>query len=166
MKRAERDGLAAVEHRIGDDWSFEDAPAVWDLFSAGVFEDDVAIVREARAAANPPRAVGSIAAGVREFAAEVDDIDGVYGIAQWFPGRADRPELGPADDEFVASYRELAGNEPDYPAVQAAAGVTLATHCAEIAGSLDRDALWAAATSWRRRRCSASLGSIRRRARR
>ena len=90
--------------------------------------------------------MGSIAAGVREFAAEVDDVDGVYGIAQWFPGRADRPELGPADDEFVASYRELAGTDPDYPAVQAAAGATLATHCAEIAGSLDREALWAAAT--------------------
>ena len=54
-------------------WSFEDAPAEWELFSCGTFEDDVAIVREARPPANPPRAIGSIAAGVQEFASEVDE---------------------------------------------------------------------------------------------
>ena len=146
MEQAERDGLEAVEHRVGDAWSFEDAPAAWDLFSCGTFEDDVAIVREAQAAANPPRAICSIAAGVQEFASEVDDVDGIYGIAQWFPRDGERPELGPADAEFVSAYRELAGAEPDYPAVQAAAGAAIATHCAELAGSVDRAALWAAAT--------------------
>jgi hypothetical protein len=34
---------------------------------------------------------------------------------------------------------------PDYPAVQAVAGAVLATHCARQAGSVTRDALWAAA---------------------
>jgi ABC-type branched-subunit amino acid transport system substrate-binding protein len=146
VERAERDGLEVVEHRVGDAWSFEDAPAEWDLFSCGTFEDDVAIVREARAAANPPRAICSIAAGVQEFASQVDDIEGVFGIAQWFPGDGERPELGPADAEFVSAYREIAGAEPDYPAVQAAAAATIATHCAELAGSLDRGALWVAAS--------------------
>ncbi len=146
LEHAGRDGLEVVEHRVGDGWSFEDAPAKWDLFSCGTFEDDVAIVREARSAANAPRAICSIAAGVQEFASALDEVDGIYGIAQWFPRDDERPELGPADGEFVRAYREIAGAEPDYPAVQAAAAAAIATHCAEVAGSLDRGALWAAAS--------------------
>jgi len=83
---------------------------------------------------------------VREFASEVNCVDGIYGIAQWFPGRAEQPELGPAEEAFVAAYSDVAEARPDYPAVQAAAGAVLATRCAEIAGSLDPDALWEAAT--------------------
>ena len=83
---------------------------------------------------------------MQEFASEVDDVDGIYGIAQWFPRGGERPELGPADAEFVSAYRELAGAEPDYPAVQAAAAAAIATHCAELAGSVDRAALWAVAS--------------------
>ncbi len=146
VEQAARDGLEAVEHRVGDGWSFEDPSDDWDLFSCGTFEDDVAIVREAQAAANPPRAICSIAAGVQEFALEVDDVDGVYGIAQWFARGDARPELGPADADFVAAYRELAGAEPDYPAVQAAAAAAIATRCAELAGSTDRAALWSVAS--------------------
>ncbi len=146
LERAEYDGLEAVEHRVGDAWSFKDAPAGWDLFSCGTFEADVAIVREAQAATNPPRAICSIAAGVQEFASEVDDVGGVYGIAQWSPHDGARPELGPADGEFVKVYREIAGAEPDYPAVQAAAAAAIATHCAELVGSVDRAALWAVAS--------------------
>jgi ABC-type branched-subunit amino acid transport system substrate-binding protein len=145
VDQAQHVGLEVVEHRVGDEWSFDDAPTEWDLFSAGTFEDDVAIVREARGTKHPPRAICSIAAGVREFESEVGDVDGIYGIAQWFPRPDDHPELGPADREFVEAYRELAGSDPDYPAVQAAAGAALATHCAELAGSVDRDALWKAA---------------------
>jgi branched-chain amino acid transport system substrate-binding protein len=142
---AQHDELETVEKRTGDGPLFEDVPKVWDLFSAGRFEDDVAIVKEARAAASPPRAICSIAAGVRDFASEVDDVDGIYGIAQWFPGRGVRPELGPAEDDFIRAYRELAQAQPDYPAVQAAAAAVLATRCVELAGSTDPDALWAVA---------------------
>ena len=46
----------------------------------------------------------------------------------------------------MSAYRELAGAEPDYPAVQAAAAAAIATHCAELAGSVDREALWAVAS--------------------
>jgi branched-chain amino acid transport system substrate-binding protein len=147
LDAAKRDGLDTVEARTSDEFSFHDAPAAWDLFCAGTFEDDVAIVNEARSAPNPPRVVCSIAAGVRDFASEVDDVDGIYGIAQWFQGAVDRPELGPASHEFGTAYREIAGSDPDYPAVQAAAGAVLATHCAGLAGSLDREALWEAAVS-------------------
>ena len=69
-------------------------PEVWDLFSTGRFEDDVAIVKEARSAPHSPRAICSIAAGVQDFAAEIEDVDGIYGIAQWSPGADERTRAG------------------------------------------------------------------------
>ena len=166
LEQAEHDGLEAVEHRVGDGWSFEDAPAEWDLFSCGTFEDDVAIVREAQAAANPPRAICSIAAGVQEFAAEVDDVDGVFGIAQWFPRDGERPELGPADAEFVSAYRDSPALSPTIRPCrprppQRSPRIAPSSPEASIVRRCGR---WRA--SWRRRRCSASSASTRRRARR
>lgn len=142
---AERAGLEAVGMRARDGLSFADAPGTWDLFCAGTFEDDVAIVDAARSGPSPPRSICSVAAGVSDFASAVDTVDGVYGVAQWFPGRARGSELGPAEADFVAAYRDIAGARPDYPAVQAAAAAVLATHCAQVTGSLDPDRLWAAA---------------------
>jgi branched-chain amino acid transport system substrate-binding protein len=147
VEHATRERLEAVEGRAGDGFSFEEVPETWDLFCAGTFEDDVAIVKAARQAARPPRAICSIAAGVHDFASEIDGVDGIYGIAQWFPGRVEHPEVGPGEQDFVAAYDDVAAARPDYPAVQAAAGAALAAHCAEVAGSLDRDALWAAAAA-------------------
>jgi hypothetical protein len=147
VERAEDDGLATVEKRADDGFSFEGVPEVWDLFSAGRFEDDVAIVKAARSAKYPPRAICSIAAGVQDFASEVEDPGGIYGIAQWSPGSVGDAELGPSEDEFIAAYLALAESRPDYPAVQAAAGAVLATRCAELAGSLDRESLWQAAAA-------------------
>lgn len=146
IAQAERDGLEAVEMRVGEAFSFDGVPDAWDLFCAGTFEDDVAIVKSAQSAARAPRAICSIAAGVRDFASEVVDTEGIYGVAQWFPGRAQSPELGPSENDFVAAYSDLAGSQPDYPAAQAAAGAVVSTRSAELAGSLDRDALWEAAT--------------------
>jgi ABC-type branched-subunit amino acid transport system substrate-binding protein len=120
---------------------FQHAPAAWDLLTAGRFEDDVALVDAARTARNPPRAICSIAAGVQDFAAY--DPDGIYGIAQWMPGNAARPDLGPSEREFIAAY----GSVPDYPAVQAVAAAVIAFHCAELAGSTEPDALFAAAVA-------------------
>jgi ABC-type branched-subunit amino acid transport system substrate-binding protein len=145
IDQALRDDLVTVEKRTGDGSLFEDVPEAWDLFSSGRFEDDVAIVKEAQVAPRPPRAICSVAAGVQDFASEVDDADGIYGIAQWVPGRGVPPELGPTEDAFLEAYLERAGAHPDYPAVQAAAGAVLATHCVELAGSTKPDALWAVA---------------------
>ena len=141
------EGLATETRRVGDEPLFDDVPEAWDLFACGRYEQDVEIVEQARAAERHPRAICSIAAGVREFASSVDGVDGTYGIAQWFPGRGLRPEIGPAEDEFVATYRSLADEMPDYPAVQAAAGAVIATYCAQVAGSVETDALWAAAAA-------------------
>jgi ABC-type branched-subunit amino acid transport system substrate-binding protein len=119
--------------------------ADWDLFSAGVFEQDAELVSKVLRSAAPPRQVCAIAAGVREFGRVGDDTDGVFGIAQWFPGSRHDVALGPAEDEFLSAYTGQAGSAPDYPAVQAAAGAVIATSCARLAGGTSRDALWAAA---------------------
>ena len=138
-------GVEAVERKADGPGSFDHAPADWDLFSVGTFEDDVEIVNAARSAARPPRDICSIAAGVSDFAAMVEQPRGIYGIAQWFDGCGQRPALGPAADDFVAAYSRSAGTRPDYPALQAVAGAVIATHCARLAESVERDALWAAA---------------------
>jgi ABC-type branched-subunit amino acid transport system substrate-binding protein len=147
LRQAAQLGVEALERTTAEALSFEEVPEAWDLFCAGTFEDDVAIVNEARSAARPARALCSIAAGVRDFAAMIDRPDGMYGIAQWFPGRTANLELGPPEGDFVAAYAHRADALPDYPAVQAAAAATLAVHCAHAAGGVDRSGLWAAAAS-------------------
>jgi ABC-type branched-subunit amino acid transport system substrate-binding protein len=117
----------------------------WDLFSAGVFEQDAELVSKALRSTAPPSRVCAIAAGVREFGRFVDDPDGVFGIAQWFPGSRQEVALGPPEEVFLGAYPNSAGMPPDYPAVQAAAAAVIATHCARLAGSTSRDALWASA---------------------
>lgn len=148
------DGAEAIAHRLGiravRAAADEQIPppgisAEWDLFSAGVFEQDAELVSKALRSASPPREICAIAAGVREFGHVVDDSDGVFGIAQWFPGGQQDVALGPTEDEFLGAYVGRIGAIPDYPAVQAVAGAVIATHCAQLAGDTSRDALWAAA---------------------
>src|SRR5712691_6252719 len=79
-------------------------PGEWDLFSAGVFEQDADLVSKALRSSRPPRQVCAIAAGVREFVRVVDDPEGVFGIAQWFPGSTHEVLLGPAEDDFLRAY--------------------------------------------------------------
>jgi hypothetical protein len=131
--RADPDGLPA-----------DDRP--WDLFCAGTFEEDIAQVTAARGASRPPRTIGAVAAGVRDFHAAVSDSDGVLGVAQWFPGIAGDVAMGPSEDAFLAAYRRRTGALPDYPAVQAAAAATVAVHCADLAGATTAGALWQAAS--------------------
>jgi hypothetical protein len=121
--------------------------AEWDLFSAGVFEQDAETASKALRLPAPPCRVCAIAAGVREFGHVVDDPEGVFGIAQWFPGSNAGVALGPSEDDFVGAYAGPTGVPPDYPAVQAAAGAVIATHCTRLADSTSRDDLWAAAAS-------------------
>lgn len=119
-------------------------PQEWDLFSAGVFEQDADLVSKALRSPRPPRHVCAIAAGVREFGRVVKDPEGVFGIAQWFPGSSHEVWLGPAEHDFLRAYP---GTTPDYPAVQAAAGAMIAVHCARLAGGTAREGLWAAAAA-------------------
>ncbi|RCG17412.1 hypothetical protein DQ384_39750 [Sphaerisporangium album] len=118
----------------------------WALMCAGSFEEDVETAGDAIALANPPFRLCAVAAGVREFGQVVGDPRGIFGVGQWFPGIGAKPEIGPDEAGFVATYTERAGVPPDYPAVQAAATAAIAVHCARVTGNTSRDALWAAAT--------------------
>jgi hypothetical protein len=146
VREADQVGLETVEREAREDGWLVDTSEPWDLFCVGTFADDVDIVRGAKSASRPPRRLCSVAAGVRDFASMVES-DGIYGIAQWFPGRSAHPDVGPGEPEFVAAYRREAQAWPDYPAVQAAAAAALAVHCADLAGSVDPGGLWEAATS-------------------
>ncbi len=117
----------------------------WDLLSAGVFEDDVSLVGKALRLARPPRRICAVAAGVHEFSQAAGDPEGIFGIAQWFPG-ASAAATGPAESNFLQKYAENSGSRPDYPAVQAAAAAAIGLRCAELAGSTRPADLWTAAT--------------------
>jgi hypothetical protein len=147
------DGAVALAQQLGIPAARETAEDAlvrdgeWDLLSAGVFEDDVELVAKARGLARPPQRVCTIAAGVRDFADVSGDPDGVYGIAQWFPGSGQDAATGPDEATFLVAYRQATGSRPDYPATQAAAGAAIAMRCAQLAGSTKRGELWAAAGS-------------------
>jgi ABC-type branched-subunit amino acid transport system substrate-binding protein len=128
-------------------WPMAQSTGGWNLLSAGVFEDDVELVAKARMVRYPPARICAVAAGVRQFADAIDDPDGIYGIAQWFPGSDRHAELGPPENAFLRAYAARTRSAPDYPAVQAAAGAIIAAHCAQLAGSTGREDLWEAAQS-------------------
>jgi len=141
------DGAAALARTLGIRVVRDGAsrPGEWHLFTAGVFEDDARLVASALRLPNPPRLICAVAAGVREFGNVVPDREGIYGIAQWFPGQGQAIELGPAEAGFLSAYRARAGCLPDYPAAQAMAAAVIATHCAGLAGTARREDLWSAA---------------------
>jgi hypothetical protein len=144
---ARRLGIRTVRATPDDQIPPPGISAEWDLFSAGVFEQDAEMAGKALRLSASPRQVCAIAAGIREFGRAVDDPEGVFGIAQWFPGSKAEVALGPSEGEFIGAYANPDGAPPDYPAVQAAAGAVIATHCARVAGSTSRDDLWAAAAA-------------------
>ena len=145
QKIAEKAGARARRLGNGDSWPCPSGP--WALVSAGTFEDDVRAVNRARRQPDPPQLIFSVAAGVREFAGEVDDPEGIYGVGQWFPGSTTRAELGPPEDAFLAAYGAVADQPVDYPGVQAVAAAVVAVHCARQARSTARGQLWAQAAA-------------------
>jgi hypothetical protein len=119
------------------------------VLCAGSFDEDVRSVARARSWTDAPAVMCAVAAGVREFQAAVEDPDGIYGIAQWLPGRSAAADVGPSEERFLEEYRRLAGSLPDYPAAQAAASAALAVHCVDVAGSVELPAVWKAAVGTR-----------------
>ncbi|GHE45583.1 hypothetical protein GCM10017673_54560 [Streptosporangium violaceochromogenes] len=136
-------GIDTARYGPGDD--LPQTGKAWALFCAGAFEEDITTITRARAMPTPPQTVCAVAAGVREFGQALDNPRGVYGVGQWFPGTGGAVELGIGELDFLTAYQDLTGVLPDYPAVQAAAAATLATHCAMAAGDTGRAALWSAA---------------------
>jgi branched-chain amino acid transport system substrate-binding protein len=143
---ARANGITA--QRLDADGVFDGAPGEdWVLLTAGTFEHDIAVVSRALQLTRKPRLICAVAAGVRAFGQEVQRPDGIFGIAQWFPGSLPDARIGPPEDEFVAAYSRRQGMPPDYPAVQAAATAALAVHCSRTADSVSRQSLWTAATA-------------------
>jgi hypothetical protein len=140
-------GITATQIGPHDQLPTDTSDTDWSLFSAGVFEQDIEIVKRAQASAHPPQTVCAVAAGVRGFEDFVEDPTNIFGIAQWFPGSTEEPELGPAETEFLSAYLHVSHATPDYPAVQALAGAVIATHCARQSGETTRSALWTAAAT-------------------
>jgi ABC-type branched-subunit amino acid transport system substrate-binding protein len=134
--------------RFDADGVFVGAPDEdWVLLTVGTFEHDIAVVRRALQFTRQPQSICAVAAGVRAFGQEVQRPDGIFGIAQWFPGGLSEAEIGPAEDLFIAAYSRRQGTSPDYPAVQAAATAALAVHCVRTAGSASRHSLWTVAAA-------------------
>ncbi|HEV2373616.1 MAG TPA: ABC transporter substrate-binding protein [Streptosporangiaceae bacterium] len=141
--------LGFTDLRVGpaDEMLSGELPGNWVLVTAATFEEDTQTVTCARALPRPPHLVCSVAAGVREFGEVVENPDGIFGIAQWFPGTVPPPLLGPAERTFLDAYHATTGQRPDYPAVQAFAAAALAAHCARQVGSTSPESLWPAATA-------------------
>lgn len=145
-----RDVIAGAQYAgfVTENLDFHRPPTrsdgVWDLLSAGVYEDDVYTVLHARALPNPPRYVCSVAAGVASFATDVGDPDGVFGIGQWAPGAVSDVATGMDEREFLNAWRDRFGTVPDYPGVQAYAAGVIASTALAAAGSSAAAALWPA----------------------
>jgi substrate-binding family protein len=145
---ARRTGICTRRLEHGGDWPSSTPPESWALFTAGTFEQDVETVRRAQQQAHPPATICAVAAGVQEFAKEVEHPEGIYGVAQWFPGaEANSPRIGPSESTFLAAYASITKTPIDYPGVQAVAGAALATYCARRAGATAPQPLWAEATA-------------------
>jgi ABC-type branched-subunit amino acid transport system substrate-binding protein len=147
-RAARRAGIRTRRLEHGGAWPSRTPSEPWALFSAGTFEQDVETVRRARDHPDPPRMIGAVAAGVQEFAAEVEHPDGIYGVGQWFPGAvANSPEIGPSESNFLTAYANRTKTRIDYPGVQAIAGAALAVHCARSTGTTGPQRLWAEAAA-------------------
>ena len=145
---AQRAGIRTRRLEHGGAWPSSSPFEPWALFSAGTFEQDVATVRRAQDHPNPPATICAVAAGVREFAREVEHPAGIYGVGQWFPGAvANSPEIGPSETTFLTAYTAHAKTRIDYPGVQAVAGAALAVYCARQAGATAPERLWAQASA-------------------
>jgi hypothetical protein len=140
-------GINSVRTGLADSIIADEPSEDWVLITAGTFEEDIQTVARARALSRPPRLICAVAAGVREFGLAVDDATGTFGIAQWFPGSGQPSLLGPGEGDFLEAYAGPDGQSPDYPAVQAAAGAVLATHCARLTNGTDCGLLWSAAAT-------------------
>ena len=120
------------------------APGGDVLAMAGTFEDELEVVRciERRRW----KAVLSVAAGVDEvLESAAERRDGLIGPAQWTPGSAPFPLVGPDAVRFVEAYRRWTGQTPPYPAAQALAAALIWSECVRNVGRAEDPALLAQA---------------------
>lgn len=114
------------------------------LAIVGSFQDELEMVRALER--RRWKAVLSVAAGVDEVLEALGDRrEGLIGPAQWTPGVAPQPAVGPDVDWFVEAYRRQVGVVPPYPAAQALAAALIWSECVRVAGTMDDQALLAQA---------------------
>ncbi|HKF36201.1 MAG TPA: ABC transporter substrate-binding protein [Ktedonobacteraceae bacterium] len=114
------------------------------LLVVGNFADELAVAPILLARAW--RAAAFVGAGVEEVLAPLgNQRERLLGPAQWIATVAREPDEGPDSDWFVAKYRDAAGVDPPYPAVQAFAAGLLCARCLRDGGSCDDAAQLAAA---------------------
>jgi branched-chain amino acid transport system substrate-binding protein len=147
-RAARRAGIRTRRVEHGGAWPSSTPSESWALFSAGTFEQDVETVRRAQGHPYPPCMICAVAAGVQEFAAEIERPEGIYGVGQWFPGAvANTQEIGPSEATFLTAYASRTKTRIDYPGVQAVAGAALAVYCARRTGATAPRRLWAEAAA-------------------
>jgi branched-chain amino acid transport system substrate-binding protein len=99
-----------------------------------------------------------VGAGVEEVLAQLgNQREGLLGPAQWIATAIYKPDEGPDTNWFMTKYRETAGADPPYPAVQAFAAGLLCARCLRDSGSCDDAQLEAA----RRLACTTLYGGFR-----
>jgi hypothetical protein len=157
--RAVAAGAARAAHHHGFGTRFALLPAEPPhadvLLVAGRFDEELAVARGLDR--TRWRAVGLVAAGVREVLGQLGDDarEGLLGPAQWMPEAAPEPDEGPPVARFVAAYRGRTGDDPPYPAAQAFAAGLIALRCLRESASADDAGLLAAA---RRLECTTLFG--------
>ncbi len=120
------------------------APSADVLAMVGSFEDELEMAQALDR--RRWRAVLSVAAGVDEVLDALGDRrEGMIGPAQWTPGIAPRPDVGPDVQWFVEAYRREVGAPPPYPAAQALAAALIWSECVRVTGALDDETLMAQA---------------------
>ena len=124
-------------------FSFDEVPEAWDLFSAGAFEDDVAIVNAARSAARPPRVICSVAAGVRDFASRSRTPTASTGSRSGSRAARRGRSSGPRRTSSWPRTAASPSARPTIPLSRRRPARCWRLRCAELAPGVDRDALWA-----------------------
>ena len=114
------------------------------LLVVGNFADELAVAPILLA--RKWRAAAFVGAGVEEVLAPLGKLrEGLLGPAQWMATTAPEADEGPGADWFVKKYREAAGSDPPYPAVQAFAAGLLCARCLRDSGRCEDTAQLAAA---------------------
>ena len=109
---------------------------------AGSFQDELNLMRTRSRWTSTVRVVAAVAAGLRDFSTELEQIaDQVLGPSQWEPGIRFPDIIGPASDWFLDSFQGQFGQMPDYIAAGSFATGLILTECIRRASSLDDEKL-------------------------
>ena len=109
---------------------------------AGSFQDELSLMRTRSRWTSTVRVVAAVAAGLRDFSAELAQIaDGVLGPSQWEPGIGFPDIIGPSSDWFMDYFQRQFGQMPDYIAAGSFATGLVLTECIRRASSLGDEKL-------------------------